>query len=115
MNLSFFDIEEVDVVSGGMEDGEKEYGVCELLVYLQVFIEWQEMQFGMNDMYDCVVDWQQNQYVVNIEDEISIMRDLDGVFECVEIGEMSVGCLFLFILSQYVSEIEFVRQYIICR
>lgn len=45
-NLILFDVEEVDIVGGHMNNGEGQHGVCHLTMEPLRLVEGQELEFG---------------------------------------------------------------------
>lgn len=50
-NLSFFDVEKVDVVSQNVDAGEDQHGVGTLSVEPDGFIEWEKLELGSDEAH----------------------------------------------------------------
>lgn len=90
------DIEEVDVVGGGVNHGPEGHRVRNLSVEPDVFVRGEKPgQFWANDSNDIAKHRDQNQATVEREDETSTARSPYGPFETVErsqLGVYSLGC-----------------------
>jgi hypothetical protein len=93
-NLGLLDIEEVDVVGCGVQDGEEEHRVCKLPMHPQVFIEWQESQLRSNDAHDGTTDGKKDEHTVYTQDETSTTRDPNGELKGIQAGQTGIGRLF---------------------
>src|SRR5262245_6295350 len=85
-NLVLLDVEEVDVVGGGVADGEEEHGVGELAMHPQVLVEGQEADLGPQPAHDGAADGEQDEHGVDAEDKTGTSGDPDGECEGVETG-----------------------------
>lgn len=82
--LKFLDIEEVDIVSGGMDNAEEEQAVCTLSMEPLRFVQRQPSNLGSHNTQDGPAHGKQYQTAIIGEDQTSTTRNPDRVLETVE-------------------------------
>ena len=91
IRTSTFNVDEVDVVSGGMHHGPKCHRVCHLSVEPDVFIgREQPRKFRTNDTNDVAKHREEDETTVVGENEASTARSPDGKLETIQSGEFLV-------------------------
>lgn len=88
--LEFLDIEEVDIMGSGMDNGEEEQAICNLSMEPLRLVQRQPSNLGSHNTQDGPAHRKQYQAAIIGENQTSTTRNPDRVFKAVEKGQTRV-------------------------
>lgn len=80
-DLGEFDVVEVDVVTGGVENGEEENRVGELAMHPEILIEREEANLGSQPAHNSATDGEEDEHAVDAENKTGTSGDPYREFE----------------------------------
>jgi len=91
--LGPFDIVEVDVVTGGVDDGKEQHGIGDLAMEPDVLVEGQPPDLRSDPSHNRSADGEKDQGAIDSEDETGAARNPNRMLQEVERSEARIGGL----------------------